>query len=137
MFHLVFQSRLSYDNCSYQKKLYESTSPLHYRLYGGNAINDKNCQKEKYGNFKSFELVDYESELKNITRPVSHCDQFKYNPRCAKSNLCTSTFEKSAPNCCAANLCPIVIIICPRTTDTGISLPVQLNINDDSVMVEN
>lgn len=114
-------NRLSYDNCAYQKRLYESTSPLLYRLYEGNY---ENCNKCTYKNqfWRPFDLVDVESELKNITRPNSRCPQLKYNPDCKKSKMCISTFERDMPVVLDRNVCPVVKNNIPRMTHKGYEL---------------
>lgn len=116
-----------YDNCNYQKRLYESTSPLNYRLYEGQY---ENCGKCKYNKFwRPFDLVDIESELRNQTRPLSDCDQFKYNPNCTKSKSCISTFDSSVPVVLDSSVCPIVYNNIPKTRNTGIRVPRQTYCN--------
>ncbi len=117
-------NRLSYDNCAYQKRLYESTSPLMYQLYDGKF---ENCDKCTYKNefWRPYDLVDLESELKNITRPNSKCSQLKYNPDCVKSKLCTSTFEKNLPVIVDRQVCPVVTNNIPRMNNVGYTLPVS------------
>ncbi|MCJ7638247.1 MAG: hypothetical protein MUO21_12220, partial [Nitrososphaeraceae archaeon] len=67
---------------NYQKKLYESTSPLMYQL---EFSKHENCNKCVFNRFwTKYQLVDIESELKNLNRPLSNCDQFKYHPNCKK-----------------------------------------------------
>lgn len=115
-------NRLMYDNCAYQKKLFESVSPLSYQLYEGKF---ENCGKCTYNNqfWRPFDLVGIESELKNITRPNSQCPQFKYNPNCKKSAMCTSTYDKSVPVALDPRVCPIVQNNIPRMTNVGYSMP--------------
>lgn len=117
-------NRLIYDRCAYQKELYESTSPLAYRLYEG---AQENCKKCMHNNefYRPFDLVDIESELLNITRPNTHCPQFKYNPNCKTSKLCTSTFSKDVPIVPAPEVCPIVFNNIPRMTNKGYEDPSQ------------
>lgn len=114
-------TRLSYDTCSYEKQIYESTSVLPYNLYFGAQENCNKCIHNKF--YTRFGLVDQESELKNLTRPLSHCDQFKYSPNCKKSGLCLSTFDKSVPVVLAPEVCPIIYNNIPRQTDPGYRLP--------------
>ena len=90
-------NRQIYDSCNYQKRLYESTSPLAYQLYQGAHENCNKCIYDKFYVPYQPEIVDIESELKNITRPLSDCDQFKYSPKCKKSGLCVSTFDRTVP----------------------------------------
>lgn len=129
-------NRMRYDNCSYQKRLYESVSPLSYYLYDGAYINNNHCQEKTYGFWKPYDLVDYESELLNITRPNSQCDQFKYSGTCQKSSSCVNTFDKSVPVVIPATLCPIVHNNLKKTLDSGIAMPQRLNINDNRVDVD-
>jgi hypothetical protein len=114
-------NRLSYDNCAYQKKLQESTSPLQYRMFEGNY---ENCNKCTYKNqfWRPFDLVDLESELKNITRPNTKCPELKYHPDCKKSNMCTSTFERNMPVVLDRQVCPVVTNNIPRMANPGYTL---------------
>ena len=117
-------NRLPYDNCAYQKKLHESTSPLSYQLYEGKF---QNCHKCTYKNefWRPYDpsIVDLESELKNITRPSSQCAQLKYNPGCTKSKLCTSTFNKDLPVILDTQVCPVVHNNIPKMKTVGYSVP--------------
>ena len=56
-------NKLIYDDCEYKKRLYESTSPLSYQLYEGAHESCTKCMDELF--VRPFDLVDYESELKN------------------------------------------------------------------------
>jgi hypothetical protein len=117
-------SRSNYDSCAYEKRLSEQTSPLAYRLYEGAY---ENCGKCKYENqfWHPFdkEIVDMESELKNITRRLTRCPEFKYNPTCKAGKSCTSTFDASAPIVYAPEVCPIVFNNIPKRTDPGYRMP--------------
>lgn len=117
-------NRLIYDNCAYQKALYESTSPLAYRLYEGAHENCEKCMHENKF-YRPFDLVDTESELKNITRPNTHCPQFKYNPSCPKTRSCFSTFDKTNPIVLAPEVCPIVHNNIPKMKHPGYEVPKQ------------
>lgn len=102
-------NQLIYDNCAYQKDLLISTNPGDYRLYFGQAENKNKCIVNGKVYFKQDPcVVDVESELKNIKRPVSKCDRFKYNPQCARSRLCTSTYDPTNPLVPDQTVCPIV-----------------------------
>lgn len=114
-------NRLKYDNCSYEKELYESTSPLAYQLYGGKFENCNKCLYDKF--YMRYDLVDIETELRNQTRPLSKCDQFKYSPKCRKSGLCLSTFDKTVPVVLAPEICPIVYNNIPKMTTPGYRVP--------------
>lgn len=111
-------NRIGLDNCAYQKNLMESTSPLQNRMYLGQFENCNKCMYDKF--YRKFDLTDVESELLNITRPLSKCDQFKYNPNCSKeSGMCLSTFDSSIPVVLAPEVCPIVYNNIPRQTGPG------------------
>ncbi len=114
-------NRTLYDNCDYQKRLYESTSPLAYALYQGKFENCGKCLHDKF--WTPYQLVDIETELRNQTRPLSNCDQFKYNPNCKKSGLCMSTFDKDVPVVLAPEVCPIIYNNIPKQTHPGFTLP--------------
>jgi hypothetical protein len=115
-------NKLMYDRCAYQKDLSQSTSPLTYRLYEGAYENTEKCKHENKF-YRPMDLVDVESELKNITRPNSRCPQFKYNPGCVKSQSCFSTFDKSNPIVLAPEICPIVHNNIPRMNHPGYDVP--------------
>jgi hypothetical protein len=112
-------NRLKYDNCAYQKTLYESTSPSLYRLYEGNFENKDKCVNDNNNFWRPFDLVDIETELKGLYRPGTKCPQFKYSPACTKSSTCTSTFDKSVPIVLAHEVCPIVTNNIPKIKNVG------------------
>lgn len=117
-------NNLIYDNCAYQKEIYESTAPLSYNLYQGKF---ENCQKCIYNKFWTpYELVDIESELRNQVRPLSHCDQLKYAPDCKKSKLCLSTYDKSVPVAFHPTICPIVYNNIIKNKAPGYKLPKKM-----------
>lgn len=100
-------NRTTYDNCAYALDLHQSTSPLNYFMSRYQYENCSACTFDgKY--YAPFDLVDQESELLNITRPVSKCNQLKYSPTCVKSSMCTSTFDKSNPAVAVRDVCPVV-----------------------------
>lgn len=113
-------NRLIYDNCSYQKQLYESTSPLSYALYQGKYENCDKCVHDKF--WTPYKLVDIESELRNQTRPLSNCDQFKYSPNCKRSKSCISTFDRKIPVVLPPEVCPIVYNNIRKPTHKGYTL---------------
>jgi len=123
VFNFGSSNRPIYDNCAYAKSLYESTSPLAYNLYQGKFENCNKCLYDKF--WTPYQLVDIETELRNQTRPLSHCDQFKYSPDCRRSGLCLSTFDKTVPVVLAPEVCPIVYNNIPKATHPGYNLPNQ------------
>ena len=85
-------NRLMYDSCSYKKTVEESTGTLSYML---NPIKYENCSKcrVEFGvlggtnvSHTKGQLVDTESELRNITRMNSKCPTKKYIPQCDKKS---------------------------------------------------
>lgn len=116
-------NRQLYDTCNYEKRLYESTSPLSYQMAFFKHENCNKCIQDNFYVKYQPEIVDVESELLNITRPLSDCDQFKYSPTCKRSGLCLSTFDKSAPVVLAPEVCPIIYNNIPRQTNPGYKVP--------------
>ena len=118
-------NRLRYDECAYSKTLTESVSPYAYRMYGGAFENNSKCKKDKFWHPYDVEVVDVESDLKNISRPATKCPSLKYNPSCKKSGFCVSTYDASAPVILNSNVCPIVFNNIPRMTSNGLREPEQ------------
>lgn len=120
-FNFGGSTQLIYDTCDYERKLCESVSPGAYRLYFGQAENEHKCIYDNVYFKQDPILVETESELKNIRRPYSHCDRFKYRPNCPKSRQCMSTFDNRAAIVPDPSLCPIVHnnIRKPRTNGFG------------------
>lgn len=117
-------NRPIYDTCAYEKRLYESTSPLAYRLLFSAQENCNKCtDNNKFYVKYQPEIVDVESELRMLNKPLSQCDQFKYSPTCKKSGMCMSTFDKSAPVVLDPIVCPIVHNNIARRTSPGYHLP--------------
>lgn len=114
-------NRPIYDNCAYQQRLYESTSPLEYQLYQGKYENCNKCVHDRF--WTPYELVDISTELRGQTRPLSHCNRFKYNPACKKSDMCLSTFDKTVPVVLAPEVCPIVQNNIRKATTPGYEMP--------------
>jgi hypothetical protein len=114
-------NRLRYDNCAYQKSLFESTSHLGYELYSGKFENNQKCTVDNMPTYKPFDLVDIETELRNINRAGSRCPQFKYNQNCKKTANCTNTFDQSVPVVFPPEICPIVNNNIPKMYNTGLS----------------
>ena len=120
-------NRLRYDECAYSKTLNESTSPFQYMMYDGKYDNCDKCKQDRFWHPFDKEVVDVESELKNITRPATKCPSLKYNPVCKKSGQCISTYDPSVPVILDSNVCPIVFNNIKRQTNPGFNKlnPVQ------------
>lgn len=114
-------NRPIYDTCATQKYYEESTSPLAYQMYHGKFENCNKCRHDLF--WTPYALVDVETELKGLTRPVSHCDQFKYNPKCKKSGICWSTHAKDVPVVYAPEVCSILHNNIPKVVDNAQRLP--------------
>lgn len=119
-------NRTMYDCCQFNKKLQESTSPLQYRMYAGNYENCNKCIFDENSYYMPFspEIVDMESELKNISRRYSRCPQNKYLPGC-KSRNCIDTFDKNVPIVLAQENCPIIFNNIPKVKRNGLCTPSQ------------
>lgn len=119
--HSGYSDKTIYDKCVYEKDLAESTKPLQYHMYFGKFENCNKCRCDKF--YTKHSLVDIESELRNQTRPLSKCDQHKYQPTCKRSNSCISTFDRSVPVVLPPDLCPILFNNIPKQTSPGYTLP--------------
>jgi hypothetical protein len=115
-------NRNIYDCCDYAQQLQQSVDPLQYYLYFGAQENCSKCIDKKAWYRQDKEVVDVESELWNITRPLSRCDQFKYNPNCKTGPDCISTFADT-PKILSPSLCPIVYNNIPIQTSPGYKVP--------------
>jgi hypothetical protein len=119
-----FFNRQIYDNCNFSQRIQVSTDPLLWHMYQGAY---ENCGKCTYnGQFNvPFQpsIVDVESELLNLTRPLSDCNNLKYNPKCSRSGMCVSTFDRTVPVVLAPEVCPIIFNNIPRQTNKGYTLP--------------
>ena len=116
-------NRLRYDNCAYAKTLAESVSPFAYMMYDGKFENGGKCKLDNAWRPYYKEVVDVESDLKNITRPATKCPSLKYNPNCKKSPGCVSTFDPSVPVILDRDVCPIVFNNIPRMNYNGLVNP--------------
>lgn len=85
-------NRTTYDQCAYQKKLSQSTSPINYALDPNKFYNCHDCRADfglLGGNNVSLNqgnMVDMESDLLGITRQNSLCPERKFIPHCEKCN---------------------------------------------------
>ena len=120
-------NRLRYDNCAYAKTLSESVSPFAYMMYDGKFENCGKCKLDNAWRPYYKEVVDVESDLKNITRPATKCPSLKYNPKCKKSPGCVSTFDPSVPVILDRDVCPIVFNNIPRMQSNGLVNPDKIS----------
>ena len=121
-------NRQIYDCCAYAQALQQSVDPLQYDLYFGAVENCNKCIDKKAWFRQDREIVDIESDLWNITRPLTKCDGYKYNPNCKTSPNCISTFDPNAPRVLSPSLCPIVYNNIPVQTNPGYTVPDPANI---------
>lgn len=119
-------SRSLYDRCAYQKDLYQSVEPLGFQMYPGKFENCSKCTYNEDQFWRPFdkEIIDAESELKNLTRRATRCDQYKYNPGC-DSCYCTNTFSKKNPIVMDSLNCPIIFSNLPRIQGKGYELNIE------------
>lgn len=92
-----------YDECATRLHINDSVTPMGYQLFKEKYINSNRCGGNDGVEFKS--RVDTESELFNITRPLSQCVEMKYLPNC-DSKICKGTFKMR--NVTPFDICPIV-----------------------------
>jgi hypothetical protein len=111
-----------YDECNYIQRTNQSVDPFYYEMYFGKHENCNRCIDKKRWYKQDKEIVNVESQLLNITKPLSDCDSFKYNNKCKTSPSCISTFSSDAPILLPQNLCPIVFNNIPIQTNPGYSL---------------
>jgi hypothetical protein len=121
-------NRQIYDCCAYAQTLQQSVDPLQYDLYFGAVENCNKCIDKKAWFRQDREIVDIESDLWNITRPLTRCDGYKYNPNCKTGPNCVSTFDPNAPRVLSPSLCPIVYNNIPVQTNPGYTVPDPANI---------
>ena len=129
-------NRLHYDECAYAQKIQESTTPFQYRTFMGAYENADKCKYDKFWKPFDPEIIDVESELKNITRPVSKCTSLKYDSTCERSKSCISTFDKLNPVIYNYNVCPIIQNNIPKQKTNGIREPLVFLTKDDIVNIE-
>ena len=116
-------NRQIYDCCAYSQSLQQSVDPIQYQLYFGAQENCSKCIEGQAWFRQDKEIVDIESDLRNINRPLSKCDQYKYNPNCKTSPMCTSTFDPNVPKILSPSLCPIVYQNIARQDSPGYTVP--------------
>ena len=122
-YQVSYSSRLPYDDCAYDKQISESNAPYQYQMYDGKFENCNKCVYDHYTRPFDGEIVDLESELRNQTRKASKCPTKQYDPKCKKSEECTSTFDDSNPVVLAPEVCPIVKNNLVWGNETGIRDP--------------
>lgn len=100
------QSNLINDDCAYQRRLHESTSPLMYNI---NPIAYESCTKchMAYPGFSGAlggqgfgigpDRVDIDSDLRGQTRLLTNCPTHKYNPSSYKYCGACSACDQGIP----------------------------------------
>ena len=105
-------SRLIHDDCAYKHRLYESTSPLMYRI---NPVFAEACSKCHMG-YPGFigtlggfgfgvgpDRIDIDSDLRGETRLITKCPTHKYNPNsyiyCSKCSNCNAGLPCGCAHC--------------------------------------
>lgn len=113
-------TRLIYDPCEYNKRYQEMVGPFEYRMKLFASENPKKCRQDKNKFIMKYDLVDQESELKNIRRVGSKCPSMKYQPDCKTSSTCASTFDTDFfPVTLAPENCPIIHNNLRKVTNRG------------------
>lgn len=122
-YHQGFSTKSRYDPCAYQKELSESTATYSYQMLSDKFENCQRCVFDHYTRPFDADIIDVDSDLRNINRPYSRCPSRKYNPRCAKSENCISTYDPQVPVVLAPEVCPPVHNNLVWGNDTGIRDP--------------
>lgn len=104
-----------YDVCKTHIQIIDSVSPMGYQMYQGKFVNDVRCGGNKGVSLS--ERIDRESELKNITRPLSDCAEMKYQPGC-DNKICKDTFKMNNDPI-PFDICPIVFNNMPKIKNPG------------------
>ncbi len=101
-----------YDDCSYQQKMHESTSPLSYMINPMAYESGSKCNMAYPGFIGALggqgfgigpDRVDVDSDLRGQTRLQSKCASHRYNPtahkRCHKCDNCTEGLPCGCQHC--------------------------------------
>lgn len=120
-----FSTRLSSDCCAYNLRVKESTNPLEYRMYSGKYVNDNRCRYDNKVPDTRYDVVEWESELRGITRPASLCPEKKYIPGKKKG-----TFSEDIPKVFPHNPRDVIGPFRPPCSIKGSGLPPLKNIDD-------
>ena len=97
-----------------------STYEMAYRMYFGAYENCSKCIDSKSWYKQDDEIINLESELLNLKRPLSKCDKYKYDPNCSSAD-CVNTFDQRLPKILSPSLCPIVHQNIKKTTNNGVN----------------
>lgn len=85
----------NFDTCQYFVETYQSVAPVGFQLWENKFISLQNNIEHRDYNYRS--VIDMESELRGITRPLSNCPSMKYTPGCKLTSAntnCMGTFSK-------------------------------------------
>jgi len=109
-------NRVKYDVSAFQNQLHIMTAPLSFNMYLGTFENQNKCRNDRF--FKKFDLVDVESELRNLDRPLSKSNDLEFSQTCIDRGYCMNTFL--APSVLPAEVCPIVHNNIPFPKSSGL-----------------
>ena len=99
-----------YDQCAYEQRLNQSTSPANYTMYPGKYENCNKCRiqlGQVGGNGVSIydgNMVDLESDLLGIDRCASLCNSSEYQPHCNYPNCGNNGLPNDCLECRSKNL---------------------------------
>lgn len=113
-------ARSKYDRCIYRQDLQLATDPFDYIMDADPYENWSRCAASETQVWKPVdtEIVDVESEIRGLGRPLTQCKSCKYDPRC-RTHLshtpfisgpmrpCISTFDPENPIVIPPYACPI------------------------------
>lgn len=97
-------NRLMYDACSTKQQVQGNGTIFEHQMYTGKYNNCKPCRiilGQVGGNNVSVtpgNMVDLESDLMGITRPLTDCSNGRYKPNCDCKN-CTTGLPCGCPDC--------------------------------------
>lgn len=92
-------NQLSYDPETYQRDLNESMSQGQYQMFNGYGQHQSSCMmtapsQQSHRQYSISQIVDQESELKNLTRPLTKNPMEEYPFKQSKVN-----FNSTLPDC--------------------------------------
>lgn len=103
---------INMDCCKYNQDVRMKTAAFHNRTYFGQGENCNRCSTGGKVYFKQDkEIVESESDLRGLTRPLSKCDAYKFR----------YGEMKDAPVVVPPSMCPIIYSNLQRPTTNGLT----------------
>ena len=109
-------NRSIYDSAQTAQYIADTTSPF---ALVTDFTKYENCKKCRGNTFPTrYSVVDVESDLLNLSRPLSNSGWWKYNPNGCFDNKCITTNDSRVPPI-LDTLCPIVFNNIKKPTNPG------------------